>query len=556
MLLRRVGMMKSLVKNFKIPIIIACLQWGILLAINADSAFFIYIRNAQGNVEASSVLLRWVTQLLAFVLLCVIWSSVWFLTAKLRAGDRAYKRWFRFFGIYFGIQMLLMLILWPGTWAWDDIMTLEFSVRCYGIFAWQHVFTSIFQMVALHIFPFPAGIIIIQQLLIAVCVATSLFWMEQSLGLKRLKNGALDIAIKLFPFLMPPVLMYQFSGYRNGPLVYLELLLVVLLLKEIKERKQRCISIWYYVFLVSLLAVVAEWRSENIIYIAIGVCVFALRNYKKTYYKISIVVLALALFMATHQVQKYIMGEDDMYAIASTMRPAVELLRRADSQKDEQEIADMSEVVDKNYVDNHPGMHGELVFGEAGIRDKHISHQAYQKYMKGLTNLVIKYPGVFLHERVSLFLAAMGIKGDGLQMTNVQHTVHLMDTSYANTHLDFMRNSGWLMVKPFAPELRKSLILALGQQTYDGKESPLFYVFWNGLIPIGFLIVALFYGLRKKNRLLFGLVAVLLIKMFAVILAEPSSWIMYYLSQYMAGYVLLSYWMIMILSRTRIQKGA
>ena len=549
-------MMKSLVKNFKIPIIIACLQWGILLAINADSAFFIYIRNAQGNVEASSVLLRWVTQLLAFVLLCVIWSSVWFLTAKLRAGDRAYKRWFRFFGIYFGIQMLLMLILWPGTWAWDDIMTLEFSVRCYGIFAWQHVFTSIFQMVALHIFPFPAGIIIIQQLLIAVCVATSLFWMEQSLGLKRLKNGALDIAIKLFPFLMPPVLMYQFSGYRNGPLVYLELLLVVLLLKEIKERKQRCISIWYYVFLVSLLAVVAEWRSENIIYIAIGVCVLALRNYKKTYYKISIVVLALALFMATHQVQKYIMGEDDMYAIASTMRPAVELLRRADSQKDEQEIADMSEVVDKNYVDNHPGMHGELVFGEAGIRDKHISHQAYQKYMKGLTNLVIKYPGVFLHERVSLFLAAMGIKGDGLQMTNVQHTVHLMDTSYANTHLDFMRNSGWLMVKPFAPELRKSLILALGQQTYDGKESPLFYVFWNGLIPIGFLIVALFYGLRKKNRLLFGLVAVLLIKMFAVILAEPSSWIMYYLSQYMAGYVLLSYWMIMILSRTRIQKGA
>ena len=548
--------MKSLVKNFKIPIIIACLQWGILLAINADSAFFIYIRNAQGNVEASSVLLRWVTQLLAFVLLCVIWSSVWFLTAKLRAGDRAYKRWFRFFGIYFGIQMLLMLILWPGTWAWDDIMTLEFSVRCYGIFAWQHVFTSIFQMVALHIFPFPAGIIIIQQLLIAVCVATSLFWMEQSLGLKRLKNGALDIAIKLFPFLMPPVLMYQFSGYRNGPLVYLELLLVVLLLKEIKERKQRCISIWYYVFLVSLLAVVAEWRSENIIYIAIGVCVFALRNYKKTYYKISIVVLALALFMAAHQVQKYIMGEDDMYAIASTMRPAVELLRRADSQKDEQEIADMSEVVDKNYVDNHPGMHGELVFGEAGIRDKHISHQAYQKYMKGLTNLVIKYPGVFLHERVSLFLAAMGIKGDGLQMTNVQHTVHLMDTSYANTHLDFMRNSGWLMVKPFAPELRKSLILALGQQAYDGKESPLFYVFWNGLIPIGFLIVALFYGLRKKNRLLFGLVAVLLIKMFAVILAEPSSWIMYYLSQYMAGYVLLSYWMIMILSRTRIQKGA
>ena len=548
--------MKSLVKNFKIPIIIACLQWGILLAINADSAFFIYIRNAQGNVEASSVLLRWVTQLLAFVLLCVIWSSVWFLTAKLRAGDRAYKRWFRFFGIYFGIQMLLMLILWPGTWAWDDIMTLEFSVRCYGIFAWQHVFTSIFQMVALHIFPFPAGIIIIQQLLIAVCVATSLFWMEQSLGLKRLKNGALDIAIKLFPFLMPPVLMYQFSGYRNGPLVYLELLLVVLLLKEIKERKQRCISIWYYVFLVSLLAVVAEWRSENIIYIAIGVCVFALRNYKKTYYKISIVVLALALFMAAHQVQKYIMGEDDMYAIASTMRPAVELLRRADSQKDEQEIADMSEVVDKNYVDNHPGMHGELVFGEAGIRDKHISHQAYQKYMKGLTNLVIKYPGVFLHERVSLFLAAMGIKGDGLQMTNVQHTVHLMDTSYANTHLDFMRNSGWLMVKPFAPELRKSLILALGQQTYDGKESPLFYVFWNGLIPIGFLIVALFYGLRKKNRLLFGLVAVLLIKMFAVILAEPSSWIMYYLSQYMAGYVILSYWMIMILSRTRIQKGA
>lgn len=548
--------MKSLVKNFKIPIIIACLQWGILLAINADSAFFIYIRNAQGNVEASSVLLRWVTQLLAFVLLCVIWSSVWFLTAKLRAGDRAYKRWFRFFGIYFGIQMLLMLILWPGTWAWDDIMTLEFSVRCYGIFAWQHVFTSIFQMVALHIFPFPAGIIIIQQLLIAVCVATSLFWMEQSLGLKRLKNGALDIAIKLFPFLMPPVLMYQFSGYRNGPLVYLELLLVVLLLKEIKERKQRCISIWYYVFLVSLLAVVAEWRSENIIYIAIGVCVFALRNYKKTYYKISIVVLALALFMAAHQVQKYIMGEDDMYAIASTMRPAVELLRRADSQKDEQEIADMSEVVDKNYVDNHPGMHGELVFGEAGIRDKHISHQAYQKYMKGLTNLVIKYPGVFLHERVSLFLAAMGIKGDRLQMTNVQHTVHLMDTSYANTHLDFMRNSGWLMVKPFAPELRKSLILALGQQTYDGKESPLFYVFWNGLIPIGFLIVALFYGLRKKNRLLFGLVAVLLIKMFAVILAEPSSWIMYYLSQYMAGYVLLSYWMIMILSRTRIQKGA
>lgn len=82
----------------------------------------------------------------------------------------------------------------------------------------------------LQILPFPGGIIFLQNTIISLCVAFSVVKIEKVFGIPAISNPVLDIVIKLLPFLLPPILMYQFSGYRMGIYVYLELVMLVILI--------------------------------------------------------------------------------------------------------------------------------------------------------------------------------------------------------------------------------------------------------------------------------------------------------------------------------------
>ena len=237
------------------------------------------------------------------------------------------------------------------------------------------------------------------------------------------------------------------------------------------------------------------------------------------------------------------------------MRPAVALLHKADSEKDQNELKALYRIINKEFVEAHPEANGEIVFGMSQLALQDLSHEEYQAYMNAVVKLALKYPRTVLNERFNVFVNAMGVNGAVLQVTNVLHAAHLMDINYPNDQLNFLRNSGWILVKPRFPEARRDFILILGQQDSTGKATPLYYILWNAFIPV-FILLGFFVSTLVNRRWFQCIVlGTIVIKLGIVILAEPSPWIMYFLTQYMVGYILLVYGFIMLLRRKE-KKGA
>ena len=112
--------------------------------------------------------------------------------------------------------------------------------------------------------PFPGGIILIQNAIVSVCVAYTVAKLEDSFNIKIFISPILDIVFKLLPFFLPPVLLYQFSGYRMGIYVYLELAMLVMILCG---KRDEVAWSWKQVILFGFLAVLtACWRTESLFY--------------------------------------------------------------------------------------------------------------------------------------------------------------------------------------------------------------------------------------------------------------------------------------------------
>jgi hypothetical protein len=540
-------------EKIRMPACIAFIQWLFMLLIDTDSIFFRGIRGDAGQSVETGIGYLCGTEALALVALILMWSVGFEAFRKVREGDKFYRRCVEIFKVYFTVQIFLLVILWPGTWAWDDIMALQYREQFYEMFAWQHVITSIWQITLLHILPFPGGIVLLQQLVIAICVSLSLSVMERDLGLDRLKNKRIDLVIKLLPFLMPPVLLYQYSGYRIGILVYFELVCIIFLAKALMKgiSKREC-----YI-LSALIAIVAEWRSENIIYAVVWLLALAILNKRgvKARNCIYAALICIGTFISVHALQNASMENPYVYSISSTMRPAVALLHKADSEKDQNELKALYRIINKEFVEAHPEANGEIVFGMSQLALQDLSHEEYQAYMNAVVKLALKYPGTVLNERFSVFVNAMGVNGAVLQVTNVLHAAHLMDINYPNDQLNFLRNSGWILVKPRFPVARRDFVLTLGQQDSIGKAKLLYYILWNSFIPVFILLGFFVSTLVKRQWFQCVVLGTIVIKLGIVILAEPSPWIMYFLTQYMAGYILLVYAFIMLLRRKE-KKGA
>ena len=335
--------------------------------------------------------------------------------------------------------------------------------------------------------------------------------------------------------------------------MYFELVCIIFLAKALMKgiSKREC-----YI-LSALIAIVAEWRSENIIYVVVWLLALAILNKRGERARncIYAALICIGTFISVHALQSASMENPYVYSISSTMRPAVALLHKADSEKDQNELKALYRIINKEFVEAHPEANGEIVFGMSQLALQDLSHEEYQAYMNAVVKLALKYPGTVLNERFSVFVNAMGVNGAVLQVTNVLHAAHLMDINYPNDQLNFLRNSGWILVKPRFPVARRDFVLTLGQQDSIGKAKLLYYILWNSFIPVFILLGFFVSTLVKRQWFQCVVLGTIVIKLGIVILAEPSPWIMYFLTQYMAGYILLVYAFIMLLRRKE-KKGA
>lgn len=520
-------------------------QWLLLTVSGLDKLFFV------GTPEISQALV-WGTKIFSLFMLGSFWGFMAYAVLKVRAHDSVWMRGTAIFFIYLAFQSVILLILWPGTWAWDDIAGF-IHAETYHLEPWQHLITSVLYICCAHIFPYPGGYVLIANLMIALCVAGSITLAEEKLNLRRIKNPGIDIVLKLIPFAMPPIILYQFGGYRIGLLMYLELLTLVLIAVFLKSK--HC-SKGLLFFFALLLAVVAEWRSENIICLPLGIIAIMLLRGNALRERIAALALCVIVFGGIHRAQKQLMGGGYQYSIMSTMLPAVELMKHADPIEDQEEIRKMSSIISPELVYDNPDADGNLIWSLGKIHEIEIDKEMYDRYMDGLIRLALKHPAIILNERMKMFLGAAGLYGPDIQVSVVRYTVHLADEEYPNEWFVALRERNWSGSTPVFPDLRKHFIYYLGQQNSNGLATPLFYVYWNALIPIAILIMGAIVAMVKRNGVLLAIIGFLLLKTCAIILAEPGTLFMYYLPQYMAGYMLLSWGIVMIIGRKEKSKGA
>ena len=77
------------------------------------------------------------------------------------------KKRLKYFVLCFSILLFFLIIVWPGTWSWDDIIILQ-NISHLDFTPWQHFFSGLFYLLCLETIPIPAGVILIQVLIISV----------------------------------------------------------------------------------------------------------------------------------------------------------------------------------------------------------------------------------------------------------------------------------------------------------------------------------------------------------------------------------------------------
>ena len=523
----------------KVPVFIACIQWFLTTIFQVDRLFFVY------DTENSLFLL---VKALYFILLLIFWIFVFDVYDKIKIHDKMYKRGLYIFSVYFAIIMLLLLALWPGTWSWDDAWDL-IAEQSYDWTAWQHILTGIYQQVLLQILPFPGGIILLQNAGIALCVAYVITKLEYSFAIPMIGNKYIDTIIKLLPFLTPPVLMYQFSGYRMGPYVYIELVMLVAWLCAIKDQQEWS---WQYIILFSVLcAVTAVWRTESLFYIPF-VCVsmfFTKKEVLPKFKKAICILLVLCIYFGINHVQTAKLGNNS-YKLVSILNPCVELIRIADQETDKAILDDIAVTLNMDVIYKHPEISGTGLY-PAIIKQEH-TDEDYHNCLVAFVKLCIKYPQIVIRERTALFIKASGITGDSI--TNMEWIYSFYDSDNEIPPSIRVQEAGWITNQPAFPVMRKRLINLLNMRI-GGHVFVLYRIVWNVMIPIIVLLFAWCILLKNKQWWFVIVATAVLARAPVVFLTEPSGWFMYWLSFYFIGYVVLVYGLLFYRGKYLRKKG-
>ena len=462
-------MIKNVLHMYKKPIIIALFQWFLTTILQVDRLFFIYQSETRNMLIIKGAYL---------LFLIVTWCYIFFASGEIKAGNDLYCRGASVFVTYFVMEMLLFLILMPGTWGWDDLVILGVTRSYESLGAWQHILTVIFEDVFLQMFPFPAGVIFFRCAIAALCVAFSVTKLEETFFLKQLKCKSMGMAVKLLPFFLPPIIMYLYSGYRMGLYVFLEVTMLVMLLCSAYGGKKWS---WpYCILFVFLCVVVSAWRTESFSYIlfspllliSLGKSVLPDRK------KVFCVVFLAAGFLGMNAWQNKELGNDN-YKVMSLMRQCAVLARAANYDRDEEELYLIDKVVSLEEIQNNPEMNGEELYWEGAVRDGY-TEEEYGNFVKAIARLSLKYPKKLLEERWVLFIWAMGDN----TVTNVEKTAPLLDEDTTNVFAKEAQNQGYCIWSAPFRNLRKDFVYFLGCCRRDGTAvKTMQKLVWNVWIP-------------------------------------------------------------------------
>lgn len=527
---------KKIILNNIIPLKLSFIYWISVNSLNIHKLFFKY------NVINLNILF---IKILHMVFLYVLFSLIY--NAIKNRHDTTFKHAIIITSIIFFLLLIGLLLVWPGTWSWDDVFVLN-AAQNYHIEAWQNLLTSIYYIMLLETLPFSTGIILIQIFIISMIIGYCISKITTILFHSEKKRWKIEFLLSL-TFFLPPLILYSYSGFRMGIYSYIELLLIVIFYSFFKEKgKLTLCNLSWCIFLTIL---VASWRSEGIYYI-LFFPIFLMISNKKITYKI-IIVSSLIIILSTlaiNEANTKLIGNNN-YSITSTILSLPCLVKSSDPTKDQEELTLLSEAINLQVIYDNPKSTGEDLYWNYNLIKSNYSSTQYKSYIKGYIKLIIKYPQVFFSELFHNLYSSSGLGIDKYGYSTQRDLAKSAIALFDGRQGEVWDGMDSLFSSPFSLSTRVSTLRWLGSINSKGQVTAGYKIIWNPLIPtlfILFIIIFLFINKQLKVCLLLFCV---LIRFIIIFLTSPAPYFMYYLSIYLIGYFSFFLFLIFKLSHFR-----
>ena len=517
----------------KVCLAIAVAHW--LLSFFTDRFIFQYVTWDFSNLtQTIKTAMTFGAKAVFLLVLIALWQGVFFFIKK------ADRRFVRNSLIYFGINLFVLLLVWPGIWRMDEFGILNSAVNLIPVF-WQNYLTSIFYVFSLMLFPFPAGVVIVQCAVISLAAGFVITWFEKRFG----KWGLLSF----IPFLFFPVLDSNLYPMRMSIYAFLELVLLVIMAEKSEksdhdmsrntqtEKKNESLFVC-----IVLAAIVTVWRTEAIYYLLFFPLLlwilFAKNWSRKKLVQTICGYLILSLVLLVPQTVGDKLTSGNQYDLTSVVLPLVPLVEAADdSDSCQEELAAIDEVINVEVAvqgakENKSGI--SLFWGNPDFQRTDYTDDEYAQFKSAYYRLILKYPTVFLQERFACFMQSVDL---------LENTTELFSKEGVPNYETF---GTYPLTKPINETLRNRTICLMewrNSSNYEQKKIG-YSLVYGPFLPIVILLVSWAYFLLRKKWKQFFILSLPLIKVPLIMLTAPSRLFMYYYSLYLIGYVLLFYLLI------------
>lgn len=526
---------------------IAVIHW--ILTFFTDHIIFDYVMWDFSNVTqmVKTAMTYGAKAVFLLVLIAVYQGLYYFFT-------RADKRFVRISLVYFGINMVLLLLTYPGIWRMDEFGILNSAVLLLPVF-WQNYLTSLFYVFSMMLIPVPSGVIIVQCALISLMAGYLVTFFVKRFG----KWGLLSF----IPCLFFPVLDSSLYPMRMSVYGFMELFLLLLLWerrekiqnaaaeaakeKETeKDKETAAMAGGGWAFLCVLGALVTVWRTEAVYYfilfpLLLGI-LYGKQIGKKKLLRVVCGYLVCALCLYVPQTAGDKLTSGNQYDLTSVVLPLVPLVDEAYGREDcaaQLEAVDRVVNVELIVEGAAQGRSGISLFWSEPDFQRDYTDEEYQAFKSAYYELIRKFPGTFLKERLDCFLHSTDL---------LQNTTELFSAEGVANYDTFRAYPG---TKPLNEELRSAVIKVLewrDADDYESKKTGYGFVY-GALFPMAVLALAWAWCLIRRKWHGFFLLSLPLVKLPLVFLTAPSRLFMYYYPLYLIGYFLLAYAVIALICR-------
>ena len=463
------------------------------------------------------------------IFLIIAWSGIVECVNKIKNKDRHAIVFLKHFLIYFSIMFVLLLIMWPGHWVWDELYVIKYT-ETYSIFMWQSVITQIYYAIALLIFPNVVSIVILQVILISLVIAYIQMKVETIYN-KKIFNIILYILL-----LLPAVIINNIYILRLPMYSYILLLFFAIVLFNYIEKKK--FTTKKIIFLILLSIIITLWRSEGMIFIIFipAIMAFSYKDIKEAVKIAGIFFIALIISYVSFN-KIFEENEDKSYSLLVYVNPLSNMLQE-NLELDEEDLKTIDKVMDVELIKQNPSYTETPSYWTGNL-----IRENYKNNLEGVTKsyakIILKNPVSFMKARLATFFASSGMDKKVIPQVENRFLYHLSGLEKNEFIQQFCDEHKSLnsLFKDLKIGIESFLI---GENVVNENQNQFVkVVFWNFIpVLIGIFIIGIF-SIIKKKWLIALLSIALLAKSAIVFLTAPASYFMYYFPEYITGFVLI-----------------